>query len=49
MLKLKGVEPIGKGTNRACYEHPDDEMKCGKVTISDDFTESNREKNTTHY
>lgn len=44
MLELKGLEPIGNGTNRACYQHPDDESKCVKVTISDDFTESNREK-----
>jgi hypothetical protein len=44
VLSLKGLEPVGKGTNRACYQHPEDETKCIKVTISDDFAESNREK-----
>lgn len=44
MLNLKKLTPIGTGTNRACYIHPEDDTKCVKVTISGDFKESNKEK-----
>lgn len=44
LLYLKNAVLIGIGTNRACYIHPDDDSKCIKVTISNDFSESNREK-----
>lgn len=43
MIKLEKFNFVGKGTNRACYIHPDNLDKCIKVTISNDSSESNRE------
>jgi len=43
MIKLSKPLFIAQGTNRACYIHPDDKDKCIKVTISDDFSESQKE------
>lgn len=34
---------VNKGTNRACYIHPNDDRKCIKVVISGNNKESNRE------
>lgn len=44
MIELNDSYLVGTGTNRSCYQHPNDKSKCVKVTISGDFTESNREK-----
>ena len=44
MIELNNSYLIGTGTNRACYQHPNDNNKCIKVTISGDFSESNTEK-----
>jgi len=43
MIKLTQVNYIAQGTNRACYIHPLDNTKCIKVTISNDYRESNKE------
>lgn len=43
MIDLKEKDFIAKGTNRACYIDPEDSEKCIKVTISDDFSESQKE------
>jgi hypothetical protein len=34
---------ISVGTNRACYTHPNDKLKCIKVNISDNLKETERE------
>jgi len=44
MIMLNDSYLIGTGTNRACYQHPNDNNKCIKVTISGNFSESNKEK-----
>jgi hypothetical protein len=44
MIKLNESKKIGQGTNRACYIHPEDDSKCIKVTISNDHSESEKEK-----
>ena len=44
MIILKNKKIIGQGTNRACYIHPEDDSKCIKVTVSGDYSESNKEK-----
>lgn len=44
MIELSEEYFIGQGTNRACYQHPNDKDKCIKVTISGNFSESNKEK-----
>lgn len=43
MLDLSKETPIGKGTNRECFIHPNDEMKCIKITYTNDFQESEKE------
>jgi hypothetical protein len=43
MILLKNATPIGKGTNRSCYLHPNDSSKCIKVTHSGDISETKRE------
>lgn len=43
MLILAHEHMIAKGTNRACYIHPEDQSKCIKVTISNDHSESEKE------
>lgn len=43
MIELEEINYIGKGTNRACYIHPDDINRCIKVTISNNFSESEKE------
>ncbi|PHO16786.1 hypothetical protein CPU12_13860, partial [Malaciobacter molluscorum LMG 25693] len=43
MILLNNIEAIGKGTNRLCFIHPQDENKCIKITYSNDFSESLKE------
>ncbi len=44
MLRLKQMQPIGRGTNRACFVHPEKADRCIKVTVSGDPSESERER-----
>lgn len=43
MIDLNSLELIGKGTNRSCYLHPEDENLCIKITHSNDHSEMDRE------
>ncbi len=43
MINLDNLEPIGKGTNRLCFVHPEDENKCIKITHSNDYSEAIKE------
>ncbi len=43
MIILDSLEPIGKGTNRSCFVHPNDKNRCIKITHSDDYSETIKE------
>ncbi len=43
MIELSDSYYIGKGTNRGCYIHPEDDQKCIKITVSNDYSESKKE------
>lgn len=43
MIDLSKEIPIGKGTNRLCFVHPQDKNKCIKVTYTNNYKESERE------
>lgn len=43
MIDLDSLEPIGKGTNRLCFVHPEDKNKCIKITHSNDYSEAIKE------
>ena len=43
MIQLNKHDEIARGTNRACFIHPLDSSKCIKITISNDFSESQKE------
>ena len=43
MIELNKNDELARGTNRACFAHPLDSNKCIKITISNDFSESQKE------
>ena len=43
MIELVENSEIARGTNRACFMHPLEPNKCIKVTISNDYSESEKE------
>ena len=43
MIELSEKYLINTGTNRACYEHPEDKNKCIKIIISGNNKETSRE------
>jgi hypothetical protein len=42
-IELSDKYLISVGTNRACYIHPNDKLKCIKINISDNLKETERE------
>lgn len=42
-IELNNSYLVNKGTNRACYIHPNDNNKCIKITFSGNHKETNRE------
>ncbi len=48
-ISLQGVTPLGTGTSRACYPHPNDPFLCIKIPLDDRTSQKRQSRELRYY